>query len=215
MKRVGAGNVNRMRKGEMGIGTMILFIAMVLVAAVAAALLISTAGELNQQAQETGRLTQQEVSSGFQVIEVYGLDTDSSHNASTPGTADNDVDFIYLKLKLHAGSQPIDMENVIIEVTGENFEVNLAFSSSTADADYYQATEVRDPDSTYSSSNPIVSSGGIVKVMIDIPDAGGSSVNGLSPQDTIYVKIIPKHGAATLEEINIPESLIGNYISLS
>ncbi len=215
MKRVGAGNVNRMRKGEMGIGTMILFIAMVLVAAVAAALLISTAGELNQQAQETGRLTQQEVSSGFQVIEVYGLDTDSSHNASNPGTADNDVDFIYLKLKLHAGSQPIDMENVIIEVTGENFEVNLAFSSSTADADYYQATEVRDPDSTYSSSNPIVSSGGIVKVMIDIPDAGGSSVNGLSPQDTIYVKIIPKHGAATLEEINIPESLIGNYISLS
>lgn len=60
------------KKGEMGIGTMILFIAMVLVAAIAAALLITTANQLNQQAQETGTVAQQEVATSMIMRNIQG-----------------------------------------------------------------------------------------------------------------------------------------------
>lgn len=60
------------KKAEMGIGTMILFIAMVLVAAIAASLLITTASQLNQRAQETGTIAEQEVSTGVMMRNIQG-----------------------------------------------------------------------------------------------------------------------------------------------
>jgi len=214
--------------GDMGIGTMIIFIAMVLVAAVAASLLISTAGDLNQQAQETGRLAQQEVSSGFLVMEVFGIDCASGSGPSSPGTADGDIDDLYLKIRLNAGSPAIDMDNVIIEVTGESFEASLSLSVSSASSTAYKVEKpsgsigvIRDPEGHYDSDSDntdeatdqhIVSQGTVLLVHIDIEAIEGT---GLDPQDTVHIKIIPKHGAPTYEEINVPECLTGNYIPLS
>jgi len=78
------------RKGEMGIGTMILFIAMVLVAAIAAALLITTASQLNQRAQETGSIAEQEVSTGMIMRNIQGdrLINGEGPNAEMPALDD-------------------------------------------------------------------------------------------------------------------------------
>ena len=59
-------------RGQVGIGTLIVFIAMVLVAAIAAGVLVNTADMLQESAEQTGEDSQAQVSDRIQVIDVYG-----------------------------------------------------------------------------------------------------------------------------------------------
>jgi flagellin FlaB len=63
---------NEDERGQVGIGTLIVFIAMVLVAAIAAGVLINTAGFLQTQAEETGQDSTDQVSNNINVIGTVG-----------------------------------------------------------------------------------------------------------------------------------------------
>ena len=101
---MGSGGVKTMfsteRRGQVGIGTLIVFIAMVLVAAIAAGVLINTAGLLQAQAQQTGEETTAEVSNVIQIGEVVGI-----ANAKS----DPKIDTVNLTVRLASGSDPINI----------------------------------------------------------------------------------------------------------
>ncbi|MBD3260593.1 MAG: flagellin, partial [Candidatus Altiarchaeales archaeon] len=59
-------------KGLMGVGTLIVFIAVILVAAVAATVLISFSSSLQQKSLDTGSQAEEGVATGAEVISVMG-----------------------------------------------------------------------------------------------------------------------------------------------
>ncbi len=86
----------------MGVGTLIVFIAMLLVAAVAAGVLIQTAGSLQEKSLSTGEQAKSQISTNARVIEV----------SATDGRDGNLTDFEQI-VKLSPGSDPIKIDQVI------------------------------------------------------------------------------------------------------
>ena len=65
--------------GSIGIGAMIVFIALILVAAVASAVIIQTGEKLQQNAQQSGSDTQQEISGKITVNSMFVFDPNDSY----------------------------------------------------------------------------------------------------------------------------------------
>ena len=108
---------NEDNRGQVGIGTLIVFIAMVLVAAIAAGVLINTAGLLQAQAQQTGEETTAEVSDVVQIGKVVGYENDS----------DNSIELLNASVRLASGSSPINLSEAsytISSPTGNATVVN-------------------------------------------------------------------------------------------
>ena len=62
------------KKAEMGVETLIIFISMILVAAVAAGVLIQTAGSLQEKSLSTGDQATAQISTHAETIEVSATD---------------------------------------------------------------------------------------------------------------------------------------------
>jgi archaellin len=97
------------RKAMMGIGTLIIFIATILVAAVAAGVLISTSGVLQQRALITGQESRKKITNAVELISITarGNRTDEKLN-----------DFETL-IRLDAGSDPLQMKRFDLSFIGE------------------------------------------------------------------------------------------------
>ena len=111
---------------QVGIGTLIIFIAMVLVAAVAAAVLIQTSGVLQQKSQSTGKQATQEVSSNLMVQNIEGFRAkNSSANLSST------IDLLKLQIGLKVASVPVDINQVVISIDDGMSSNNLAYAGNT------------------------------------------------------------------------------------
>ena len=95
-------------EGSIGIGAMIVFIALILVAAVASTIIIKTAEELQQNAENTSSDTRQQISGKVSVADVYVKTTADTDNAdadddATTGTKE-DIATMEVIARISSGS---------------------------------------------------------------------------------------------------------------
>jgi flagellin FlaB len=110
-------------RGQVGIGTLIVFIAMVLVAAIAAGVLINTAGFLQTQAEATGEESTDLVSERIDVGEAVGV----------VGADDTQLRTIKISVSAAPGADDIDLGSTTLQAVGPNGQANLVFTDQFAD----------------------------------------------------------------------------------
>jgi flagellin FlaB len=105
--------------GSIGIGAMIVFIAMVLVAGIAASVLIQTSTKLEAQAMASGRETTTEVSTGLAVYDILGYAADG-----------DDISLIAIMVRARAGSIGIDLEQTYLEISNSTVKYVMKYNPS-------------------------------------------------------------------------------------
>jgi len=117
---------NDNERGQVGIGTLIVFIAMVLVAAIAAGVLINTAGLLQSQAEATGEESSAQVVDRVQVSSVSGSTVFQDGNDGDVSEEDT-IGLIEMTVLRSPGADDIDLTNSIIEVFANGESDTLTF----------------------------------------------------------------------------------------
>ncbi|HEY9204837.1 MAG TPA: archaellin/type IV pilin N-terminal domain-containing protein [Candidatus Methanoperedens sp.] len=184
--------------GDVGVGTLIIFISMVLVAAVAAAVLIYTTGALQQKATKTSKEATQQISSNIIVDQVLGNRTD------TGGAVNDSIQSLIIRIKPDVGTTSIDLRQVIITIMDKDYKYDLNYSSTGASGTrIFTASSVRDEDGSFNVSTPVLNSGDLAAITIS-PDS--ISPVTLPTRKTIWLSLNQELGQAVNLEITTPNS---------
>lgn len=183
--------------GMIGIGTMIVFIAAVIVAAIAAAVIINTAGNLQRKASETGDETTGEVSSNLFVRQTAGNATD----------AQDEIKKVYWYLELAPGSQPVDLNNTILQWNnGNDFEdLNVTSEGDCDDPDFSELGDgfcVRGVFDAGDGNRHVLDTGDKVRIEVNL-----TSGEYLSPRDEVDVLFMPETGSPVEAGFKVPAAI--------
>jgi flagellin-like protein len=184
-------------RGQVGIGTLIIFIALVLVAAVAAGVLVNTAGELQSRASDTGEDAQAQVSNQIDVVSATG----------TVDGANDDIDTVTLVVKKSPGSDPIDLSAATIQYTSGTSSATLEYAAGGASGTAFGTnaidggpTEILDDTSE--------------RVEIVVDTSSVESSGGLDAGSSAELQIVDQSGASTVYGVNVPDVLTGSYVEV-
>ena len=207
MKRM----IVRKNIGAIGIGTMIVFIAMVLVAGIAASILVQMANKVETQAMKTGEETMGEIAGGIEVIGVEG-------KVNYTGGNYYDMKYLAVVVGLRPGSKEIDLNQTYILLSdGVNqtllryggYNTDYAPYNSSVDSsgnlfgtgtwetnysnEYFGIIVLRDKDGSCKQANPVINKDD--KVVLTICCGPNAALGREIPESTEIVgNIVPEKG---------------------
>jgi flagellin FlaB len=214
--------------GMVGIGTLIVFIAMILVAAVAASIIIRTSESLEQRAQSVATETTREISAGLCIDGISGY----ANSNKTKLT------HLLLTVRPRAGSLDIDLSTVIINIQYNNltlltFDKSLVALANTdnksimqtpispgneqtilgsASNTKYGIIIIRDPDGTIMNTSGM-NSGDRIYIVINL-SAIIPEENGLSKRQSISGEVMPETGSSGIFDISAPAAFTKRVVNL-
>jgi flagellin FlaB len=204
-------SIKKNDEADVGIGTLIVFIAMVLVAAVAASVIMQTAESLQQRAYAVGKQTIRDVSSGLRIIGVSGY-TDPEKTR---------IAYLAIAVTPRAGSYDIDLNKTLLYLQLDNFTVlslNPNCKSETIgaggifhtldlsmlNATNYGVIAIHDGDKSLMNSNGLSTSD--QAMLIVNLSAALSTTHGLMAGEVLESKLVPEVGAAGIFVVQAPNA---------
>jgi len=190
------------KKAEAGIGTLILFIALILVAAVAAGVLIQTSSSLQSKALVTGSQAKGQVSTRLLILSAWGEDVDGNQS----------IEDMYFKAKLAPGSDPISLHDSYVAYDSTDQRRTYRFNQSGE----CNLGNLTDPDNSASflvtgrvayNTPGYLLSGDIVDVCFRLPQEVGESTE-------LSVAFSPKIGTQTVFTTITPDVITDTKVIL-
>jgi len=182
-------------RGQVGIGTLIVFIAMVLVAAIAAGVLINTAGSLQSQASDTGTETQQAVANQIEVTHAYGDLNPTGDNL------EDDIQTLNLTIKKSAGSDVIDLNSMTVQFTSDELSRSLEL-----DDDELTSVALADTD----EPDSLVNTEDRIELQIDLTELDDGAE--LAEGDSATVDLVDQSGAQFTYGVTVPPTFGDNEV---
>jgi flagellin FlaB len=200
--------------GAIGIGAMIVFIAMVLVAGIAASVLIQTSGKLETQAMQSGAETVDEVSSGISVFDIVGK-------------KNTDLQYLAITVRARAGAPDIDLNETVILLSDSSTKTLLTYDGYTVgqhyngsvnttngqifatnnwsdlDAEHFGIIVLQDEDSSCTQTNPIINKGD--KVILCVRAGVGACFGAeIGERTDVFGSVIPEVGSPGMISFTTP-----------
>ncbi len=227
-------DINR-DEGSIGIGAMIVFIALILVAAVASTIIIKTAEELQQNAEATSDDTRKEISGKISIIQIL---------VNTTGTTD--INSLLVTAKVASGSTDVLVNNIEWLITcGDDTNYGVVTGNLGTDGAWGEAQDggsgYSDPnamqlDGTRFAANDELTAGTSFMFEIDLDkstdgtasnddevwdddgggalelDEGGQCNTLAGVGETLNLKMIVQEGGTTITEMKIESIVPGKEV---
>ena len=196
--------------GSIGIGAMIVFIALILVAAVASTIIIKTAEELQQNAEQTSSDTRQQISGKVAIVDVIAAST-GADIAGTTNIATFDVIF-----RISSGSTGIYPADISYYVTCEiSASLGMAVDSSTLPAKDLNtevaigATTELTAGTTYFGTVTLGSTDTTDDDSLTAADTNPGCAAKATTGDSLNMRIVVDGGGETLTELKVDSVTLG------
>ena len=190
-----------LKKAEMGMGTLIIFIAMILVAAVAAGVLIATTNSLQNKALATGKSTTAEVGTSLNIVQVYGED----------GT-NQSLEEYNIVIKLNAGSDPIRFQDLLLTLNLNDGASEYNYDDTLDCNNQSQTVAGIDYGVRYSINGTANKAGYLVKG--DVALMCFQSHRDVGESERVILTLIPKVGTPAVIDTTLLSLMVDNRIQL-
>jgi len=200
---------------DVGIGALIIFIAMIMVAGVTASVMIQTMTSLQQQAIKTSEETLKDISSGLKVTHVSGYISNSTITqlaffVSTTAASD-DIDLTYGILSLSDSTK-----KVILNYTSGCFSSSVSnglfgtLNPSNLTSSCYGVLVIRDIDGSCDMSKPVLNDEDLIVLLVNTT----ACFSGIGTRTDVSGELYPEHGIRGVIGFTTPSVLINTIVDL-